>query len=249
MGWYSAANRIVGVLLFPAATLSFAIYPTISRLWAEDLHAYAALVRLALRAVAVVGIFAATGTILFADIPIDILFGAERFGPAAGNLRILGIYVVLVYASITLGISIAAAKRQFRYAFAQSFCVLVSLVLDPILIPLFERNMGNGGLGVSTSVVVAETAMLAAGIFILPRGIVDRSLAATVVRALAAAAAMATVGFLLRALPFLALPLCVGTYACVLWALGGLDPEILGLLRDGFRRRGPPSTAQARPPT
>jgi O-antigen/teichoic acid export membrane protein len=249
MGWYSAANRIVGALLFPATTLSFAIYPTISRLWAEDRHAYVALVRLALRAVAIVGIFAATGTMLFANIPIDILFGAERFGPAAGNLRILGIYVVLVYASITLGISIAAAKRQFRYAFAQSFCVVVSLVLDPILIPRFERAVGNGGLGVSTSVVVAEMAMVAAGLVILPRGIVDRSLAASVARALAAAAGMAIVGFLLRALPFLAVPLSVATYACILWTSGGLDPEILGLFRDLFRRRRPAAAAQSPSPS
>src|SRR5713226_8890563 len=53
MGWYSAANRIVGVLLFPATTLSFAIYPTITRLWIEDRPSYAALVRLGLRAIAI----------------------------------------------------------------------------------------------------------------------------------------------------------------------------------------------------
>src|SRR5882762_8533670 len=171
MGWYSAASRIVGVLLFPATTLAFAIYPTISRLWGEDRPSYAALVRLALRAVAMVGIFAATGTALFAAIPVSILYGAERFGPAAANLRILAVYVLLVYASIVLGIAIAAAKRQLRYAVAQSLCVVVSLILDPILIPRFERLAGNGGVGVSTSVVVAEVAMVAAGLVLLPAGV------------------------------------------------------------------------------
>ena len=247
MGWYSAASRIVGVLLFPATTLSFAIYPTISRLWAEDRASYAALVRQALRAVAMVGFFAATGTALFAAIPVNILYGAERFGPAAGNLRILAVYVVLVYASIVLGIAIAAAKRQLRYAVAQSFCVVVSLILDPILIPRFERLAGNGGLGVSASVVVAEVAMVGAGLILLPAGVVDRTLGSTLARSLAAALGMAAVGFALRAFPFLALPLSVAAYACILRALGGLDAETLELLGDVFRRkrRTPPAAPQA----
>jgi hypothetical protein len=177
---------------------------------------------------------------LFAAIPVNILYGAERFGRAAGNLRILAVYVVLVYASIVLGIAIAAAKRQLRYAVAQSFCVVVSLILDPILIPRLERLAGNGGLGVCASVVVAEVAMVAAGLFLLPKGVVDRSLGATVARSLGAAVAMASVGFGLRAWPVLAVPLSVATYACALWALGGLDPEILDLLRDVFRRKRPP---------
>src|SRR5229473_2331000 len=186
MGWYSAANRIVGVLLFPATTLSFAIYPTITRLWTEDRPSYAPLVRLGLRAIAIVGIFAATGTALFAGIAVDVVYGGQRF----------------------------------------------------------ERSAGNGGLGVSTSVVIAEVAMVAAGVFILPRGVVDRSLAATVARASAAALGMASVGFALRALPYLAVTLSVAAYACILWALGGLDPEILDLLRGLLRRRPPPAAAQ-----
>jgi len=246
MGWYGAASRIVGVLLFPATTLAFAIYPTISRLWAEDRASYAALVRLALRAVAMVGIFAATGTALFASIPVNLLYGAEWFGPAAATLRILAVYVVLVYASIVLGIAIAAAKRQLRYAVAQSLCVVVSLILDPVLIPRFERLAGNGGLGVSASVVVAEVAMVAAGLILLPAGVVDRTLGTTLARSLAAALGMAAVGFAFRALPFLALPLSVAAYAGVLWALGGLDAETLDLLRDVFRRRG--RTPPAAPP-
>jgi O-antigen/teichoic acid export membrane protein len=246
MGWYSASNRIVGVLLFPATTLAFALYPTLSRLWAEDKAGYAALVRLAFRALALVGICAAMGTILFADLVVDLLYGANRFGPAAGNLRILAVYLLLVYASIVLGISIVAAKREFRYAFAQSFCVVVSLVLDPLLIPRFERRFGNGGLGVSLSVVAAEVAMVAAGLAILPAGVVGRSLLGTTVRALAAALAMCAVGFVLGALPVLAVPLSVAAYAAVVWALGGVDAEIVDLVRDVLRRKlgRPPATAQ-----
>ncbi|HYS11312.1 MAG TPA: oligosaccharide flippase family protein [Myxococcales bacterium] len=245
MGWYSAANRIVGVLLFPATTLAYAIYPTISRLFAHDRPSYDALVRLALRAVTLVGLFAGTGAILFAPIAVDLIYSADRFGPATDNLRILAVYIVLVYASIVVGISIAAANRQVPYAVAQSFCVVVALVLDPILVPYFERVAGNGGLGASVSVTVAEVAMVAAGMAILPRGVVNRSLLGTAGRALVAALGMAAVGLALRSLPVLALPLSVATYAGLLWALGGLDREIVDLLRSMIVRKRPEPVAVA----
>jgi O-antigen/teichoic acid export membrane protein len=244
MGWYSAANRIVGVLLFPATTLSYAIYPTISRLFAHDRPSYDALVRLALRAVTLVGLFAGTGAILFAPVAVDLIYSAE-FGPATGNLRILAAYIVLVYASIVVGISIAAANRQVPYAVVQSFCVVVALVLDPILVPYFERVAGNGGLGVSTSVTVAEVAMVAAGMAILPRGVVNRALLGTAGRALVAALGMAAVGLALKSLPVLALPLSVATYAGLLWALGGLDREIVDLLRSMIARKRPETAVVA----
>jgi O-antigen/teichoic acid export membrane protein len=236
MGWYSAGSRIVGVLLFPATTLSFAIYPTISRLWAHDEAAYAALMRLAIRTIAILGILAATGTALFADVAVGLVYG-DRFGPTAGNLRILAVYVVLVFTSVILGIGIAAAKRQMRYAVAQSFCLVVSLALDPILVPYFERTAGNGGLGVSSSVAIAEIMMVVAGGAILPRGVLDRSLLATAGRAFAAGLAMAAAGFFLRSMPAVAIPVSVAIYAAVIWALGGLDAEMIGLLRDVVRRK------------
>ena len=237
MGWYSAASRIVGVLLFPATTLAFAMYPTISRLWSEDRASYASVVRLALRGITLVGVFAATGAIVFAGVAVGVIYGSDRFAPAAGNLRILASYVVLVYTSIMLGTSIAAANRQLRYAVAQSLCVVIALVLDPILVPYFERTAGNGGLGVSISVTVAEVAMVAAGLAILPSGVLHRSLFATLARALVAALAMAAVGFGLRAQPFLAVPLSVVAYAGTLWIVGGLDAEIIELARDVIRKK------------
>jgi hypothetical protein len=55
---------------------------------------------------------------------------------------------------------------------------------------------------------------------------------------------MAAVGFALRAFPLAALPLSVATYAGVLWAVGGIDPEILHLLRDVFRCKRPPGRVE-----
>src|SRR5439155_3897191 len=179
MGWYGAANRMVGVLIFPATTLTYALYPTLARLWTTDRPMYDSMVRLGLRSVMVLGILAASGTILFADLIVWLVYGGAKFGPTADDLRILSGYVLLVYTNIVLSAGIASAGPQLRWAAAQSLCLLVSVALDPLLIPWFQANAGNGSLGVCVSVVVAETAMVLFGLRIVPRSGLDRSLLRT----------------------------------------------------------------------
>jgi O-antigen/teichoic acid export membrane protein len=237
LGWYSAANRVVGVLIFPATTLTFALYPTLARLWNEDRATYDSMVRLGLRTVMVLGIFAATGTVLFSDLIIRFIFGQERFGPAADDLSLLAGYVLLVYTTILLSAAIAAAGRQLMWALAQSLCLAVSMALDPILIPSFQARYGNGSLGVCGSVVVAEVFMVAAGLLIVPRAALQASLRRSLLRALTAAAGMAAVGFMLREVRLFAIPALLVTYFGILWLLGEIDSEMLALGRSIFLRR------------
>jgi lipopolysaccharide exporter len=231
LGWYSAATRIQGVLLFPATTLTVALYPTLVRLWKDDRSTCDHMVRLALRAIIVLGVLAATGTALFSTFVVDLVYGREGYAPAAANLSILSAYVVLVYASMVLGTALIVGGRQWKYAIAQSLCLVVSLVLDPILIPWAQRAYGNGGLGVCISVVTAETLMVGSALALLPSGPLDRSLARTLGRCLLAAGAMVAVGVLLRAYPLVAIPATVGIYAGLLWIQREIDPDLLMLLR------------------
>jgi O-antigen/teichoic acid export membrane protein len=230
LGWYSAASRISGVLIFPALTLNFALYPTLARLWVTDRPMYDTLVRLGLRTVAILGVLAATGTALFAPLVVALVYGNEGYAPAAANLRVMSVFILLVYSSIVLGPSLAAAGRQWWWCAAQSLCLVVSLILDPLLIPWAQAAYDNGGLGVCVSIAVAEIAMVSSGLFILPRGIVNRVLGRTFARCLTAAAAMAVVGVLLRDVPVLAMPAAVATYAAVLWLVREVDPELLMLM-------------------
>lgn len=237
LGWYGAASRMVGVLIFPATTLSYALYPTLVRLWAEDKATYASMVRLGVRTVVVLGTFTATATLLFSDLIVSVAYGTERFAPAAGNLGILAGYLLLVYVSIVLSVGIAAAGRQLRWALAQSICLLVSVALDPLLIPVFQARYGNGSLGVCVSVVLAEVIMVMAGARLLPAGTLPASLLRTVARCLCAAAAMATAGLLLRRLWPLALPVMAATYFGMLWRLRELDAELLAHARSILSRK------------
>lgn len=244
LGWHSAASRIAGVLVFPALTLNFALYPTLARLWSTDRVTYNSLVRLGLRTVAILGMLAGTGTALFAPFVVGWIYGAG-FAPAAASLSVLSVFIVLVYGSIVLGPSIAAAGRQWWWCGAQMLCLVVSVLLDPVLIPWAQARYGNGSLGVSIAVGIAEVAMVTCGLLIVPRGVVNGALGRTLVRCVVAALASALVAWPLLDLPLLALPATVATYVGVLWWQRELDPDLLALAPPWLDKRLRPLTARA----
>jgi O-antigen/teichoic acid export membrane protein len=233
LGWYSAANRIMGVLMFPALTLNTALYPTLARLWQDDRETCNTMVRLGLRTVTLLGVLAATGTIVFAPFVVDLVYGNEGYGPAAMDLSILSAYVLLVYTSVVLGSFLAAAGRQWKWAMAQTVCVIVSMVLDPILVPWTQAQYGNGSLGVCVSVVTAEVAMVTFGLLLLPPGPLNWSLARTFLRCLIAAFGTAIVGFSLREYPVVGIPASIVAYAFLIWIQREMDPDMLMLLPPG----------------
>jgi O-antigen/teichoic acid export membrane protein len=230
LGWFSAANRITGVLMFPAYTLTTALYPTMARLWHGDRETCNQMVRLGLRMVMLIGMLAATGAALFSPFVVDVIYGHEKYAPAAVDMSILSAYVLLVYMSMVLGSFLSAAGRQWKYAFAQSFCLLVSAILDPMLIPWAQQRYGNGSIGVCMSLVTAEVAMVSAGILLLPRKTLNRSVGMTSLRCALAGALAGAVGLWLRPHPLLAIPATVLAYAGALRVQGELNPELLVLV-------------------
>jgi O-antigen/teichoic acid export membrane protein len=236
VGWYAASRKLINPLLFPASALVSALYPTLCRLWTQDVADYARTARGALRAAIVITVPLSVGCAVFARLGIE-LFNADKFGPAQDNLRTLSIFLFLVYLSMVLGTSLNAAGKQRRWSIVQLGCIVVSLVLDPWLVPWFQLHAGNGGLGVSIATVASETLMLIAGIVLLPRGIIDRASWRCVLQALVAGGAMAACALALPSFNqwFVAL-LSVAVYAAVLYAVGGLPPDQLALLRSLGRR-------------
>ena len=227
LGWHSAASRISGVLIFPALTLNFALYPTLARLWVSDRPTYDSLVRLGLRTVTILGVLAGTGTAIFAPWAVGWIYGTAGFAPAGASLSVMSVFILLVYCSIVLGPAIAAAGRQWAWCAAQSLCLVVSVVLDPILIPWAQRTFGNGSLGVSLSVGVAEVAMVTLGLFILPAGVLTPALGRTAARCVMAAALAAAVGWMLYGLPVVAVAAMIVIYVGILRAFKELDAELL----------------------
>jgi O-antigen/teichoic acid export membrane protein len=231
LGWHSAAMRIILVLSFPALTLHTALYPTLSRLWESARPQYVSMARGALRVTVVVGVLAAAGTAMFSGQLISIVYGQKQYGAAAVNLRVLSVYIVLVYLSIVAAAALAAARRQARWMVAQSFCLVVSLILDPLLIPVAATRFGNGSIGVCVSLVVAELAMAGSGLALLPRGVLDRGLFQTMLRCAVAAGAMAFTALAMGGFAPAAMVGSVCVYAGTLYALGEIDRRLVDLLK------------------
>ena len=236
VGWYAAARRLVGVLIFPATTVTYVLYPTMARLWEQDRPKFRRLVGSTLRLVVLIGIGVSVGTLLFADFAIHVVYSKTAFSPAADDLRILAGFVFLMYFTLILGTAIAAAGKHMIWAGAQAMCIVVSAVGDPLLVPLCERRFGNGGLAVCITAVLSELlVMVAAMVIVRGEGLI-RQLGGAVLPVLAGSAAMWAVSWLLRGAPtLLAMAAATLVYAGVVIALGGADRTHLALVKDIVR--------------
>ena len=240
VGWYAVARKLIGLLAFPATALIGALYPTLCRLWAEDQDEYRRVARGSLQSVLLLAMPVTLGCALYPDIGITI-FSKESFGPAADDLRILSGFLFLTYLTMPVGTCVLSAGKQRAWSLVQTLCVIVSLVLDPLLIPWFERNYGNGGLGPCTAALISELLVITLGFWLMPAGIFDARLRRTSLFCLLSGAAMALVAWLLRSLnPFLAAPVASLSYGVALLLTGEITrsdvAKVLGAIRYKFGR-------------
>lgn len=235
LGWYAAARKLIGALTFPASALILALYPTLCRLRSESMDAFRGSAAEALYVVAVAVVPVALGCALFPGIGVE-LFGRRGYGPAADDLRVLALYVFLVYFSMPIGSCLVAAGRQNGWTLVQAGCVVVSLLLDPPLIRWFAAHAGNGGLGVCVAAVVSEIVVVSGGVALLPAGILAKVPRARIGLVLASAAAMLAVALVTRGLSDLARAcLAVLAYGLCLQLSGGFDFLKLRSLLGGLR--------------
>lgn len=223
VGYHAAARKLIGVLVFPASAFIGALYPTLCRLYTTNRQLFATTSSAALRGTTLLVFPVALGCYLYPDIGIAV-YSNSKFGPAQDNLRILAVFLFLMYFTMPLGIAVLASGRQRTWAIVQSLCVVVSLVADPLLIPWFEQRTANGGLGVCTAAAISEFIVLFCAVWLVPKGTFDRRLARVGFSALLGGAAMGAVAFAMRPVSsFLSAPLGVVAYGAVVWVTGGVE--------------------------
>jgi O-antigen/teichoic acid export membrane protein len=229
--------------VFPASAIVTALYPTLCRLHAEDGPGYLRTARDAIRTTTVLAVPLALGCFLFPDLGIAI-FSRAAFGPAEDNLRVLAPFLFLLYFSMPLGCALLAGGKQRHWSMVQVTCIVFSVAMDPLLIPLFQRRLGNGGLGVCFATLVSELFMVGLGIWLCPRGLFERTLLRQIGLSLLAGAAMVAAARLLGPLTvFVAAPAAVIAYGACLWLVGGVDRDQVAAFRGLVARK----LAKARP--
>jgi O-antigen/teichoic acid export membrane protein len=237
VGWYAVARKLIGLLVFPASALIGALYPTLCRLWVENQEEFKSVARGSLHSVALLVMPVALGCGLYPDLGIAI-FSKQAYGPAADDLRILSLFLFLMYFTMPVGTVVLAAGKQRAWSIVQSLCIVVSFVLDPLLTPWFQTRYANGGLGPCVASVVSELAVVACGIVLMPSGVFDARLRRTLFFALLAGGAMTLVAWLMRGLnPFLASPVALLAYVGALFATGELDRSSISKVQGAVMRK------------
>jgi O-antigen/teichoic acid export membrane protein len=237
VGWHAAARKLIGFLIFPSSALIGALYPTLCRLYASDANKFLETARGALRGTTLIVFPVALGCALYPGIGISV-YGHANFAAAEGNLRVLAVFVFLVYFTMVLGITVLASGKQRAWGIVQSLCVAVSLVADPILVPWFERRTGNGGLGICSAAVLSEFVVLACGVWLAPSGLFNSRFWRVLAQAFVAGLVMVTLWRVLRSVrPFVAAPIAVTGYGLALWLVGGIDESVRTAVRSLVGRK------------
>lgn len=223
IGWFGVSQKLVGLLLFPATALVGALYPTLCRLHGQNEEEFVRVTRGALYGVALVAIPAAIGCGAFAELGVAI-YGKGDYAGAIPHMRVMSLFVLLVYFSMPLGIAIIASARQKTWTLVQCICLAVSLVGSPFLVPHFQSRLQNGAIGTCITLVISELFVVACGIAFSSRGLFDRALLKSIGLAVVAGAAMLGVALLLKPISlFVAVPAALATYAAVAWFGGALQ--------------------------
>ena len=240
VGWFGAAKNIMGTLLAPALILGAADFPRLSRA-ASDRRNFHHEVRAALRPIAWVGALGCVGTVLFADAAIAFIYGERHFGPAGPILKIYAFGLFVIFIDVLFSYALTALGRATALSIAKVGSVVVSTALEIILIPIFQKSTGNGGLGVAVALAASEVIVFGGALFLLPRGSLGASGVLDVGRAIAAAALTALFFRWIPSLPlYLGLPACVIVFSACSVAVGLVRRGDIELVRSLLRRRSPP---------
>ncbi|HTO98844.1 MAG TPA: oligosaccharide flippase family protein [Myxococcales bacterium] len=235
VGWFGASVRLLAFLLFPAYILGGAIGPTLARLRAQDDAAFARTVRDAVRAALLLGAPVATGAFVFASRGVAFVYGSG-FERTADIVRVLSGYVIPLFLNVVLGTAIMSGQRRLAWALWKGAMVVGGAGISLFLIPWAQSAYGNGGLGAAGVTVGAECVLSVVAIALLGRSTFDLREVADVLRALAAAAAMAVAARLLGPTPFaVALLGSLLAYGLALIATGAIGSREAVLLRDSLR--------------
>lgn len=235
VGYYGAARNILGTLLAPAVILGTASYPRISHA-AHHASVLAREVQTALRPMLWFGALGATGTFLFAETAVGLIYGSG-FAPAATILKVSTPVLFLVFIDILLGNTLYAAGAGVAFAVVLALKVLVSAGLSIVLVPVLQAQTGNGGIGIVLSFAVSELAVLSGALALLPRGTLTGAAAVDTARALGAAGLTLLLFWTIPSLnPWLGIPLCIGTFSGASWLMGLMRRRDLGALQAIFRK-------------
>jgi O-antigen/teichoic acid export membrane protein len=236
LGWYAAADTLASSLMFVPVLLMATLFPMIGRLHASDRSSLDSVVVRAFGALTLAGVPIGLGAMVVAT-PISLLLFGEEFRETGPVLGVFAVALPFVYVSIMLGQVAYATARQMFWNALMAGAIVLTIALDVVLVPLMDRVHGNGAIGGGLSYLVAESAMVAIGIWRVAPVIASRDAAVRLSKVLSAGVLMAAVTWPLRG-AFLLVPIVVGivVYSGAVLALSVPSDEERAVARRALER-------------
>ncbi len=191
IGWYGAAFRFFGILMFIPAIYSAALYPILTRLSRSESPSMIATTRNSIAFLLLAGIPIAVGLIFFARPIVQVLFGLRQFGPSSVILQVFSLGMLLTYVDFVLGGAVLAVDKQKQWAVVAFGAMIVNIGLNFFLIPYFQRTAGNGGIGAAVATDVTELFVMVCAIYLVPSELFSRKLLGMSAKGVLSGAAMA----------------------------------------------------------
>jgi O-antigen/teichoic acid export membrane protein len=236
IGWYGAAKNIMGTMLAPALIVGAASFPRLSRTVADG-GPFKAEVRAALRPMLWLGTLAAVGTYLFADDAIAIVYGQRHFAPSGIILKVYAPGFFLLFVNVLFGYALFALERAKAFSALKLASVAIGTALELVLIPFFQQQSGNGGIGVVAAFVASEFLVSGGAFILLRQRKAAPAIALDMARAIGSAALTLLFFWALPPLPFLiGVPLCIIVFLLCTAGLGLVRRSDAGLLRALIRK-------------
>ncbi len=179
VGWYAAANRIVGIPVFVPTLLTTPLFPVLSRS-AHDPDSLRRAIGHTLR-VMLLCMVPLSAAIFVAAPVVPTLFGwPSDFNNSIPSMMILSLQVPIVGVDMVLGTVIMAIGRERRWIKIGLLAAVLNIGGNLALIPLFDHLTGNGPIGASVVTVLTELWMFVGSLIVIPKALLEwRSISST----------------------------------------------------------------------
>jgi O-antigen/teichoic acid export membrane protein len=237
IGWYAAANRIVGIPVVIPTVLTTPLLPALSRS-VHDPQALRRVIAHTLRIALLCTVPLSAGIYIVAPAVPGLLGWGQDFDQAVPLMMILSLQMPLVAVDMVLGTVIMSIGRERMWLKVGLLAAVVNVSANLIAIPFFASAAQNGAIGASIATVVTELCMLGGALALVPKHLLERGTlwsAARIVFAGAAAAAVAA--------PFMSVALVLAavlggiTYLMLCFLLRVLQADDLAYVMDTLVRR------------
>jgi O-antigen/teichoic acid export membrane protein len=228
MGWYGGAYRLFEAFNFLPSIFTLALYPVVSRLWSEEGQTHRRTTQKSLEFMIIAGVPVTAFGIVFGRQIIQFFYGLADYSPSVIVLQVLSAGLLLLYVDMVLGTTLLASDRQLKLSVLSLSAIPLNVLLNYVLIPLYQTRGGNGGVGAAIATGLTEIFIMLVALKLLPQGILRgfrfSVVARSILSGLVMSAALVLMGFV--GVPWLA-RLFVGLvlYFISQFILGTFEPS------------------------